>query len=150
MKIVKEFKKLKRLALRGTKVTDAGVADLTGLDLMALYLEKTKVTDVALEHLKVTVHGQARGTDPFSRANGASESIFVHGSCLFFAVKMRQSPTRERLPSQGHVEHEEAHSVQVTLSRADRVGICRSSQRTNATRNSKCCSCRNKTAIDGK
>jgi prepilin-type N-terminal cleavage/methylation domain-containing protein/prepilin-type processing-associated H-X9-DG protein len=51
----------------------------------------------ALRRHLVTVHGQARGTDPFSRTNGASVSDRVHGSCVFFAVKMRQSPTRERL-----------------------------------------------------
>jgi len=45
----------------------------------------------------VTVHGEARGTDPFSRANVAFESRCARGRCLFFAVKMRQSPTRERL-----------------------------------------------------
>jgi len=45
----------------------------------------------------VTVHRQVRGTDPFSRTNGASAPDRVHGSGLFFAVKMRQSPTREQL-----------------------------------------------------
>jgi len=54
--------------------------------------------DGSVSHL-VTVHGQARETDPFSRTNGASESDRVHGSCVFFAVKIRQSPTRERLPN---------------------------------------------------
>jgi hypothetical protein len=45
----------------------------------------------------VTVHGHAGGTDPVLRTSGASETNRIHGRWLFFAVKMRQSPTRERL-----------------------------------------------------
>ena len=41
------------LNLRGTEVTDAGLAHLAGLTgLVKLHLEKTKVTDAGLEHLK--------------------------------------------------------------------------------------------------
>ena len=47
--------------------------------------------------IAVTVHGQERGTDPFSRVSDDPElRCDIVGRC-FFAVKMRQSPARERL-----------------------------------------------------
>jgi hypothetical protein len=64
---------------------------------------------------KVTVHGQARGTDPFLQTNGALESDRVHGRCLFFAVKMRLSPTRERLPAHGSLHAERLANFEVNL-----------------------------------
>ena len=45
----------------------------------------------------VTVHGQERGTDPFSRVIDKFRVLLVSGSHRISAVKMRQSPARERL-----------------------------------------------------
>jgi len=64
----------------------------------------------------VTVHWQARGTDPFSRTNGASESDRVHGRYLFFAVKMRQSPTGERLRSPAHEPDDSTTCIEISKS----------------------------------
>ena len=48
---------------------------------------------------QVSVHGQERGTDPFSRVIDNPGGRVTHGICWFFVVKMRQSPARERLGS---------------------------------------------------
>ena len=46
--------------------------------------------------MSVTVHGQERGTSPFSRVIDEFHVLVVSGSLRFSAVKMRQSPARER------------------------------------------------------
>ena len=50
---LKKIKHIHSLNLRGTEVTDAGLAAIAGLgSLERLHLEKTKVTDAGLAHLK--------------------------------------------------------------------------------------------------
>jgi hypothetical protein len=46
-----DLSSLEDLGLRGTRVTDAGLADLKGLKLRALWLDDTQVTDAGLAHL---------------------------------------------------------------------------------------------------
>jgi hypothetical protein len=42
-----------------------------------------RIVGVRFYRRRVTVHGQARGTDPFSRATGSAESHRVHeGVCI--------------------------------------------------------------------
>ena len=50
---LKELKDVYQVNLRGTDITDAGLANLAGLtSLVRLHLEKTKISDAGLVHLK--------------------------------------------------------------------------------------------------
>jgi Leucine-rich repeat (LRR) protein len=49
---LKSVAHLRDLDLNGTRVTDAGLANLKGLNLRKLHLASTRITDAGLEHLK--------------------------------------------------------------------------------------------------
>ena len=86
-KRLSEVRKLDRLSLYGTKISDAGIASLLGINsLNELELSSTQITDAGLEKLaKIVTLKKLYLYNTLVTKHGVDEFQRVHSGCTVFA-----------------------------------------------------------------